>query len=83
MDDLIEFILELIIDGCIEFLPDKKIPKWLRVIMALVILAVAIGVIVLGVVLLRASIIVGVGMIIIGIGFLIATIVKVKKYKKD
>ena len=53
MDDFIELILELIIDGSIEALPNKKIPKILRIIIALIPISFLIGLIILGILLLR------------------------------
>ena len=47
MDDFIELILELIIDGSIEALPNKKIPKILRIIIALIPIRFLIGLIIL------------------------------------
>lgn len=69
MDDFIELILELIIDGSIEALPNKKIPKILRIIIALIPICFLIGLIILGILLLRDSVLFG--SIIIGIAVLL------------
>lgn len=69
MDDFIELILELIIDGSIESLPNKKIPKILRIIIALIPICFLIGLIILGILLLRDSVLFG--SIIIGIAALL------------
>ena len=69
MDDFIELILELIIDGSIEALPNKKIPKILRIIIALIPISFLIGLTILGILLLRDSVLFG--SIIIGIAVLL------------
>ena len=69
MDDFIELILELIIDGSIESLPNKKIPKILRIIIALIPICFLIGLIILGILLLRDSVLFG--SLIIGIAALL------------
>ena len=69
MDDFIELILELIIDGSIESLPNKKIPKILRIIIALIPISFLIGLIILGILLLRDSVLFG--SLIIGIAALL------------
>ena len=69
MDDFIELILELIIDGSIESLPNKKIPKILRIIIALIPISFLIGLIILEILLLRDSVLFG--SLIIGIAALL------------
>ena len=69
MDDFIELILELIIDGSIEALSNKKIPKILRIIIALIPISFLIGLIILGILLLRDSVLFG--SLIIGIAALL------------
>lgn len=86
MDDLIELLLELlellgvIIDD--ELLNNKKIPKWIRYIIMLVLISIVIGVIVFGVVILKTSIIGGIIIISISIFLLVCTIIKIKNYLK-
>ena len=86
MDDFIELILELIIDGSIEALPNKKIPKILRIIIALKILRIIIalipisfliGLIILGILLLRDSVLFGSLIIGIAVLLLLALIFKI------
>lgn len=61
MDDFIEFLLELLLDGSIEVSKNKKVPKWIRYpIMILLILLfslVLLFIIYLGLSILRDSII--------------------------
>ena len=53
MDDVIEFILELILEGTIEISSNKKVPKWIRYpLIALIVLIFAIvtfGLIIFGI----------------------------------
>ena len=83
MDDLIELLLELfgvIVDD--ELLNNKKIPKWIRYIIMLVLIIIVIGVIVLGVVILKTTIIGGIIIISISIFLSICMIIKIKNYLK-
>ena len=82
MDDLIEIIIELIFEGSIKLLHDKKVPKWIRGIIALFLVGVQIGIIVLGVILFEKSILGGSIIISVGILLMIGIIIKIKKYMK-
>lgn len=82
MDDLIEIIIELIFEGSIELLHNKKVPKWIRCIIALFLVGVQIGIIVLGVILFEKSILGGSIIISVGILLMIGIIIKIKKYIK-
>ena len=77
MDDFIELILELIIDGSIESLPNKKIPKGLRIINALIPISFLIGLIIWGVLLLRDSVFLGSLIIGVAVLLLLALIFKI------
>lgn len=91
MNLLIEFILELILEGSIEIVKVKKIPKFIRYpILALIILffsIIILGLIILGILSLKKNILFGLFSIILGIIFLIETVHKTKeqyeKYQKD
>ena len=83
MDDFIELILELIIDGSIEALPNKKIPKILRIIIALIPIGLLLGLLYLGILFLQNSTLLGVIIIIIAILLLLALIVKLINYMKE
>lgn len=86
MDDLIELLLELLeVLGIVvddELLNNKKIPKWIRYIIMLVLISIVIGVIVFGIVILKTSIIGGIIIISISIFLLVCTIIKIKNYLK-
>lgn len=49
MDDIIEFIVEVIFDilleGSMEFFSDRKMPKWLRIVVLFVLLVVFCGIV--------------------------------------
>jgi len=86
MDDIIEFLLELIIEGSIELIPNKKVPKWLRYIIAFVLSLVAltfiIGLIVFGIMLIRESILGGLILLVVGIILLVYGVVEFIKVKR-
>lgn len=83
MDDLIEIVLELILDGSIELLPNKKVPKWIRIIISLVLISIIIGIIVFGVLLLKESILGGIILLVVGIFLLVGCSIKIREYMKD
>lgn len=83
MDDLIEILIEVIFEGCSELLQSKKVPKWIRFIIALLFASILIGIIVLGIILLEKSILGGSIIIGIGVFLLIGIIIKIRKYLKD
>jgi len=82
MDDLIELLIELLIDGSLELLPNKKIPKWLRVILFLFLIGIILSVIVLGTLILAESLLVGFIIILSGLILLMGFIIKIKKHNK-
>ena len=83
MELLIELILELVLDGCIEVSKNKKVPKPIRylLIMFLSIFFMAvIGIIFFsGILMLKYQIIVGIMIILIGMLMLILAIIKFRK----
>ena len=83
MELLIEFLVELILEGSLEISEDEKMPRWLRyiclIIGTLVFGAVTIGLFILGVYLGRENIYVGIFLIIIAFILLISGIVKFEK----
>ena len=83
MDDLIEIILELIFEGSIGGLQNKKVSKWIRSIIALFFVSILIGIIVLGVMILKKSVFGGIIIIGVGVFLLIGIIIKIRKYMKD
>lgn len=82
MDVFIELILELLLEGSIDALPNKKIPLVIRITLAIILALVLIGIIILGVLLLRASTFIGCLVIALGVIFLIILIVKMIEYIK-
>lgn len=82
MDDFIEFILELLLEGSIDALPNKKIPLVIRIILAIILALVLIGIIILGVLLFRDSTFIGCLVIALGVIFLIVLIVKMIEHIK-
>ena len=76
MDNLIEILLDLIVSGNIEMLPNQKVPKWIRIIISLILISI-----ILGIVLLKESLLGGILIIIVGAFLLIGIIIKVKYMK--
>lgn len=85
LDDIIEIILELFFDIAIETFNNKKVPKFVRILSAVVILAV---------VLVLCGLLIGAGinqeemvLIILGVGLLVGfavfAVYKVIKHKKE
>lgn len=83
MEFLIEFLVELILEGSMEISKDEKMPKWLRylclTIITLVFGVVTIGMFILGIVVGKENIYAGLFFIIIGFILLISGIVKFEK----
>lgn len=46
MDNLIEILLDLIVSGNIEMLPNQKVPKWIRIIISLILISIILGIII-------------------------------------
>jgi len=83
MEFLIEFLLDLILEGSMEISEDEKMPKWLRniclTIVTIVFSTVTIGLFVLGVYVGKENIYIGLFFIIIAFILLISGIVKFEK----
>lgn len=80
MDDIIEFFIELVLDGSHELLKSKNVPKWIRYLIALIFISITIGLIALGIILLKESVIGGIIIISAGGFFLVGITIKIKKY---
>lgn len=83
MDDLIEFILELLLEGGIELSSNKKITKWIRyplifIISILFLLVVAL-IFYLGIWIYKESIALSIAFIILSVAMLYGGINKFKK----
>lgn len=83
MDDIIEILIELVLEGSHELLKSKKVPKWIRYIIGLIFISIPIGAIVFGVMLLKKSVLGGIIIIGVGVFLLIGIIIKIRKYMKD
>ena len=83
MEYVIEFILDLLVDGTIEILPNKKVPKWIRyplgIFVGLFMFAVIIGIFVLGILIFGESLIAGILMLALGFVLLVCAIYKTVK----
>ncbi|MBQ8192587.1 MAG: hypothetical protein IJZ46_00725 [Bacilli bacterium] len=83
MDFIIELLLELIFEGGMELSTSKKVPKWLRIIIASIIilfmLTITIGLVLIGILLIKTDLLPSIFFIVIGFVLLIGTILKIKK----
>ena len=83
MEILIEFLVDLILEGSMEISEDERMPKWLRyiclTIVTLVFGAVTIGLFVLGIFAGKENIYLGIFFILIAFILLISGIVKFEK----
>jgi len=83
MELLVEFFVDLILEGSLEISEDERMPKWLRYIcLTIVILvfgAVTIGLFVLGIFVGKENIYAGIFFILIAFILLISGIVKFEK----
>lgn len=83
MEYIIEFILELIIEGSIELSQSKKVPKIIRYflisIIVLFFLIVTLGLIIGGILILNKNLLIGIFIIGIGIFLFIASLYKFRK----
>ncbi len=79
MNKLIDMLLDLILNGSVEPMPNKNTSKWFRLIMILIPIIIMLGIIVAGVVTLQSSILGGLIIIIIGIVLFIKIIVKIRE----
>ena len=83
MEYVIEFILELLFEFGIEASKSSKVPKFVRILLFIIILLVFIGVIasicLAEILLFNYSVLGGTIIILLGIILLVSTIIKVKK----
>lgn len=83
MDELIEFILDLLLEGGIELSANKKVSKWIRYpIIAFLFLfftIVIFGMIILGILMIEESILVSFIFVACGIAMLIGSVIKFRK----
>lgn len=83
MEYIIEFILELILEGSIEISKNRKVSKYIRyplIILIVLFFATVIGLILfLGLFILKENIIAGIIILLIGLFMLISAIIKFRK----
>lgn len=83
MEDLFEFIVELVIEGSIEASKSSKIPKFIRypliVIISLFFIAVIGLILFAGIISLKENILPGIFFILIGLLMLIISVIKFRK----
>lgn len=84
MEYLFEFILELVLEGCIEASKSSKIPKWIRypliAVISLFFIAVIGLIIFTGFLSLKENILVGMLLISIGFIMVIMSMIKFRKF---
>ena len=44
MDDFLEFLLDIIVDGAIDAAEDRRVPLWVRILLTAVLLALFLGI---------------------------------------
>lgn len=83
MEFLIEELLDLILEGSIEISSNKKVPKWIRypliVIIILFFSVVIFGLLILGITLTKENLLGGILIILLSLILLIGWIVKFRK----
>lgn len=87
MELLIEFILELILEGSIEIIKIKKVPKFIRysliILIGLFFSLIIFGMLSLGFILLKENFYMGLFIILITITLLICGVFKLKKVYQE
>ena len=83
MDLIFEFIVELILDGTIELCKSRKVPKFIRypliILMALFFAAVICIIILTGIAALQGYLILGIILILFGLLMLVMAVIKFRK----
>lgn len=87
MEFLIEAVLDLIFEGSIEISSNKKVPKWIRypliVLIILFCMIVILGLLIIGIVMLKESILAGIITISVSLILFILGIIKFNKIYKE
>lgn len=91
MEFLIEFVVELffelLTEGGMEIIPNKRVPKWLRYLIAVVLTlffaVIIFGCIILGVLILKETLLGGMTIIALGVIMLVLGIRKFIKVKNQ
>lgn len=83
MEFVIELLLELIFEGSIELSSNRKVPKWIRypliVLIVLIFTVLIVGMFIIGIFILDETILCGVFFVGLSIFFLVGSIIKFKK----
>jgi len=83
MDDILEFVFELIFEFMVELSSNNKVPKFIRYPLVFIIiclfLLVIFGLLLLGVTIFKENIILGLVIALISLGLFVASIIKFKK----
>lgn len=83
MEFLIELLLEIIFEGSVEISSNKKVPKWIRypliVLIVLFFAVVIFGLLLLGIAIINKSLIGGLFIIVISLIMLVLSVGKFKK----
>ena len=71
MNDLIEFLLEIVLEGAIELSSNKKVPNWIRypltIIISLFFLAVLFLIFYCGIIVLEENVLFGILLFLLGV----------------
>lgn len=82
MDIIFEMILEIFLEGSLEICSNKKLSKWIRypllMILTLIFIAIVLGLLMLGIYLFKTSIIISLIFIVCSFLLCIGTIIKLK-----
>ncbi len=83
MEYVFEFIMELVLEGCMEVSKSSKIPKYIRYpligVLSLFFIAVIGLVLFTGILALKESILLGVFLIVVGLFLLIMSVIRFRK----
>lgn len=83
MEIIFEFILELFLEGSIEISKSRKVPKWIRypliIIISLFFIAIIGFILLEGILVLKENMLIGIFLILIGLFMLIMSIIKFRE----
>lgn len=83
MNKLIDMLLDLILGGSMELMPNKTYSKWFRLIVILALIVIMVGIIVAGILTLQSTLLGGLIIIVIGIVLFIKIVNKIRKRLKS
>ncbi len=80
MESLIEFLIDLVFEAGVEASENKKVPKFIRILLAIIIILVYLlgtgAILFVGVLMLEETILGGIAMLALGLVILVALFVK-------